>query len=260
MVNKAKIIIEGLSKYYLHGRGKSQGQTKVLNEVNLTIRSDEFVSIVGPTGCGKTTLLKIVAGLLKADEGQIRIVPSSDSEREIDFGMVFQTSALLPWLRVRDNIFPPFLRKMHQYKRAKETDRLEYLLELSGLRDFELAYPHQLSVGMRQKVALCRALIGQPGLLLLDEPFNSLDPITRERLNLELSNIWIQEPTTAILVSHSVDEAVFLSDRVVVLSERPASVKGAVEITLSRPRSEATWETPEFHTFRRSVRWLLENK
>lgn len=219
-----------VTKEYATGKGTLQA----LGGVTFDVFPHEFVSIVGPSGCGKTTLLKIVANLLEASSGEI-IVDKSVFDPEREAGFVFQKPLLLEWRRVIDNVMLPaeilgLDRKMMR-RRAVE------LLELVGLAGFENSYPRELSGGMQQRVAIARALIHDPKLLLMDEPFGALDAITREQMNLELMRISAEAQKTVLFVTHSIGEAVFISDRVIVLSARPSRMLKALDINLPRPRT-----------------------
>jgi NitT/TauT family transport system ATP-binding protein len=221
----------------------------VLNCISLSIAAGEFVAFVGPTGCGKTTLLRIICGLVAPSSGTVRRRGSGVT------GMVFQTPALLPWLSVSANIELPLRvsRNGSDYERGRTLN----LLRRSRLERFATAYPHELSIGMQQKVSLCRALITHPDLLLLDEPFSALDALTREHFNVELAQVWAKESPTAILVTHSISEAIFLADRVYVLTERPARIALTVRIDLARPRKPAVLQTSAFHDYEGDIRSTL---
>jgi len=224
----------------------------VLDSVSFSVPSGEIVSIVGPNGSGKSTLLRVVAGLLRPDSGSVDIDGQLIDEADPRVGLVFQEPRLLPWRRALDNVsFPLELAGVNSRLRRQ---RGEQLLELVGLGAFGGAYPHQLSGGMRQRVAIARALARDPSVLLLDEPFSALDALTRERFNLELLKLWQQTGTTIVLVTHSIPEAVFLSDRVIVLSPRPARVVAEVPISLPRPRSISALDGATFSRAAAAVR------
>lgn len=222
---------------------KAYGQTPALREVTLSIRKGEFLSLVGPSGCGKTTLLKIAAGLVSPDKGDISL-PGGHT------GIVFQDHVLLPWRTVRENVLLPVELG---HGREKDVGRM---LRLVGLSRFAGHKPHELSGGMRQRCAIARALVANSDLLLMDEPFGSLDEITRSRMNAELLALKDRLGLTVLFVTHSVQEAVFLSDRVAVLSGRPARIKKIVPVCLRR-RKETTRETREFQRYVRCVRLQL---
>ena len=227
----------------------------VLRELSFQVRRGEFVCILGPSGCGKTTLLRLVAGLEKPSEGGIWLEGLRVDKPRRDVGLVFQEPTLMAWRTVEGNIALPLEVEGtpgHEIElRARE------LTELVGLSGFEEAYPAQLSGGMAQRTALARALIHNPQLLLLDEPFGALDALTRERMAQELLRIWQARRKTVLMVTHSISEAVFLADRVLVLSPRPASVLQDVSIPLRRPRSESTLQSTAFAEFSHRLREAL---
>jgi NitT/TauT family transport system ATP-binding protein len=223
----------------------------VLDNVGLQANEGEFVSVVGPSGCGKTTLLKILGGLLQPSGGSISVKDSSIdvAVKRRDFGFVFQNPVLLPWRTVLQNIQLP-LEIIGDKTPFAESEKL---LELVGLEDFSDYYPAALSGGMKQRVAIARALVFNPDILLMDEPFGALDELTRERLNLELLRIWQETKKTIIFVTHSISEAVFLSNRVVVLSERPAKIGGVRKIELPFPRTSGIKLSKEYS---QHITWL----
>lgn len=212
-------------------------QLQALGGVTFDVFPTEFVSIVGPSGCGKTTLLKIVAGLLSASSGEI-VVDKQNFDPTREAGFVFQKSLLLEWRRVIDNVLLPI--EILRLDRKKMMARAHELLALVGLEGFEKAYPHELSGGMQQRVSIARALIHDPKLLLMDEPFGALDAITREQMNLELMRISAETRKTVLFITHSIGEAVFLSDRVIVMSARPSRMIKTLNIELPRPRTVET--------------------
>jgi len=206
----------------------------VLGGLTFDVDERQIVAVVGPNGSGKSTLLRVIAGLLPADAGRVEIGGQPVVEADPRVGLVFQEPRLLPWRRALDNVcFPLELAGVGRQRRAA---RAGELLSLVGLKDFAGAYPHQLSGGMRQRVAIARALVRDPAVLLLDEPFSALDALTRERFNVELLKLWSQTATTIVLVTHSIAEAVFLADRVLVLSPRPAQLVADIPVSLPRPR------------------------
>ena len=229
-----------------------------LKDVHLTARQGEFVTLVGPSGCGKSTLLRIVAGLVSPTQGEVYVDGELLRGPRRDVGMVFQHANLMPWRTVLANIRLPL--EILGVPRA-EADRLaEEYIALVGLKGFERAYPRQLSGGMQQRVALARALVYDPRLLLLDEPFGALDALTRERMNLELLRIWAHRRQTALMVTHSITEAVFISDRVLVMTSRPGRIAGEVVIDLPRPRTLEIMATPEFGRLAMAVRRLISSE
>ncbi len=217
---------------------------QALADVSFTVTDGEFVAIVGHSGCGKTTILKIVAGLVQASSGSVSVRGVQVGGPLSDVGMVFQHPVLLKWRTVLDNVMLPI--EMLRLGVAEHRGRALDLLVLAGLADFKDRYPYELSGGMQQRVAICRALVHDPRLLLMDEPFAALDLMTREEMNLELLRIWSQRRKTSILVTHSISEAVFLADRVIVMTPRPGMVADIVRVTLPRPRAPETKLDPRF--------------
>ena len=227
----------------------------VLQDVEFEVPSGGVVAVVGPNGSGKSTLLRLIAGLLVPDRGQVTIDgrPVTDADERV--GLVFQEPRLLPWRKVIDNVaFPLQLVGVSSHERRQ---RALALLDLVGVAAFAEAYPGQLSGGMRQRVAIARALARDPQVLLLDEPFSALDALTRERFDSELLDLWQRTGSTVVVVTHSIPEAVFLADEVVVLSPRPGRVIARVPVTISRPRSAATYEDPAFARIAATIRGRL---
>lgn len=210
------------------------GEVEALRNVYLEVFRDEFVSIVGPSGCGKTTLLRIVAGLIEPTSGQVFIAGKKITGPLYNVGMVFQSPVLLRWRTVLRNILLPI--EVKKLDTNQYLDRAKQLIQLTGLSGFEDKYPHELSGGMQQRVSICRALITNPDLLLMDEPFGALDALTREQLNTELLRIWQSQKKTVLFVTHSVSEAVYLSDKIVVMSARPGTIIEFIDVDLPRPR------------------------
>lgn len=231
------------------------GTVEAIGGVSLTIGHDEFVSFVGPSGCGKTTLLRIIAGLDEADSGAILVDGKQISGTSPMVGMVFQEYSLFPWRNVLDNVaFGPEMRGISKEERH---DLARRYISLVGLDQFERSYPYELSGGMRQRVAIARALANDPDLLLMDEPFGALDAQTRNKMQSELLSIWEQSKKTILFVTHSVDEAVYLSDRIVVMSARPGKIRSIIQVPISRPRNRTD---PEFARLRRDVLALIEEQ
>ncbi len=227
-----------------------------LANVSLTIAPGEFVSILGPSGCGKSTLLRCIAGLEKPTAGSIRVGGTTVTEPPEHLGIVFQRDALLEWRSVLDNLMLPI--EFRRGRRDQADARARKLLDLVGLTGFEDRYPAQLSGGMRQRVAICRALVDDPMLLLMDEPFGALDALTRDQLNVELQKLWLTDRKTVVFVTHSITEAVFLADRIVVFSPRPGSIVEVIPIDLPRPRRLAVRAMPEFLRHSTHIRELFE--
>jgi NitT/TauT family transport system ATP-binding protein len=238
--NTPTLRVEGLSMGYR----QSGGWLEVLEDLSFQVKQGEFLGILGPSGCGKTTLLRLVAGLERPIEGRIWLEGSPVDGPRRDVGLVFQEPTLMAWRSVESNISLPL--EIMGVPEAESKRSARELTALVGLRGFEGAYPAQLSGGMAQRTALARALVHDPQLLLLDEPFGALDALTRERMAQELLRIWQARRKTVLMVTHSISEAVFLADRVLVLGPRPASVVQEVPIPLSRPRTEATLQSTAF--------------
>ncbi|MCL2459942.1 MAG: ABC transporter ATP-binding protein [Euryarchaeota archaeon] len=225
-----------------------------LSDISFEIAEDEFVSFVGPSGCGKTTLLRIIAGLDCATEGKVFVDNTEIVKPGPLVGMVFQEYSLFPWLNALDNI--AFGQKMKGISKEKRhSDAMKYV-ELVGLAGFERSYPYELSGGMRQRVAIARALANNPDLLIMDEPFGALDAQTRNMMQRELLDIWEKQKKTILFVTHSVDEAVYLSDRIVVLAHAPGRISDIVQVTVPRPRDRTD---PEFASFRKHVLTMIES-
>lgn len=239
MGEAAKLWVEGIRKDFVAPTGDV---TPVLREITFEARAGEFLAIVGPSGCGKTTLLRILDGLLDADAGSIRLDGRPVQAPGPDRGFVFQADSLLPWRTVFENI--GFGLEIQGRDRAASRRAVKDLVKLVGLEGFDRHYPHQLSGGMRQRVNLARALAINPEVLLMDEPFASLDAQTRELMQAELLRIWSEERKTVLFITHQIDEAVYLADRVLVFSGRPAVVKAAIPVAISRPRPLAVKRQP----------------
>ncbi|MEU5327390.1 ABC transporter ATP-binding protein [Streptomyces parvus] len=236
-------------------RSKKRDVT-ALSDVSLDVAPGEFVAIVGPSGCGKSTLLKLVAGLLTASSGDVLLGGERVSGPRHDIGYVFQRAALLEWRSALRNIL--LQAEIRRMEPAVARARADELIRMTGLGGFEDAYPHELSGGMQQRVALCRALLHEPPVLLMDEPFGALDALTREQMNTELNRIWRTTGTTVLLVTHSISEAVYLADRVVVMSPRPGTVTEIIEVGLPAERDYSeTLGRPEFRAAAAHIRDLL---
>ncbi len=230
-------------------------QITALEDVSLAIGTNEFITLVGPSGCGKSTLLRIVAGLILPTAGTAMIGGQPITEPRSETGIVFQAPTLLPWASVLDNVLLP-LRMMRRMD-SGSTDKAAALLKLVGLDGFESKSPRELSGGMQQRVAICRALVHEPDILLMDEPFGALDALTREEMTMELLRIWGERPKTVLFVTHSITEAVVLADRVVVMSPRPGRIAEIIDIKSPRPRSFHVEGDPAFHDASRRIRQLI---
>lgn len=230
----ALLEIKGVNKLFLSD-GK---EMEALHDINLSIRENEFVCFIGPSGCGKTTLLRIIAGLEKASSGTITLAGDPITGPAPERGMVFQEYSLFPWRTVLQNIsFGPELKGVPS---AQREARSRQYLKMVGLERFEARYPHELSGGMKQRVAIARALVNDPKALLMDEPFGALDAQTRNIMQSELLRIWEEEKKTVVFVTHSVDEAIYLADRIVIMSARPGRIKDVIEINIPRPRNRTS--------------------
>lgn len=243
------VELKELSKIY--GEGSQSETVTALESINLVIREGEFVSFIGPSGCGKTTLLRIVSGLLQPTSGEVLVRGTPVTEPIANVGFVFQSPVLMDWKTVRGNVMFSFDALDHNNKLDKPREhyeqRADELLEMVGIEGFEDAYPKELSGGMQQRVAICRALLPDPDILLMDEPFGSLDEFTREKLNNDLLDIWGETEKTIIFVSHNIQETVYLSDRVVALSPRPGRVETDLEIDIDRPRNPSVRDSEAYH-------------
>ena len=254
VANAAPVFtIDRLAKTYPTRQGES---VRALDDVSLRIGQGEFLSILGPSGCGKSTLLKILAGLTPATGGSVHCRGELVTKPRHDVGVVFQEATLLPWLSVVRNILVP--ADVARIGRAKLQPRALELLDLVGLTGFHDKYPQELSGGMQQRVAICRALLREPAVLLMDEPFGALDALTREQMNIELQRIWSAQRNTVVFITHSIPEAVLLSDRVVVMSRRPGRVLDVLSIDLPRPRTLDMVNTSRFGAFAQQARRLLD--
>ncbi|WP_086669415.1 ABC transporter ATP-binding protein [Lentzea kentuckyensis] len=219
----------------LRGVSHTFGSVEALAGIDLEVSEHEFVAVIGRSGCGKSTLLRLIAGLLKPSEGQVLVAGERVVKPRRDVSFMFQQPALLPWRSVLSNVLLPI--EIFGFTRRDYRDRAHELLDLVGLGGFEKRLPHELSGGMRQRVSLCRSLIQSPRVMLMDEPFSALDAITRTELSEELQRVQLELPRTVVFVTHSIDEAVLLADRIVVLSPRPGRIHKIVDVDLSRPRA-----------------------
>jgi len=243
------ISVKELNKTYATREG---APIHALSNVSLEITQGEFVTVVGPSGCGKTTLLKILAGVLKKSSGTILVNGNPINAPSRQLGVVFQEPLLLPWRNILQNIMVPI--EIQGRDRATFSAAAQQLLSLVGLEGFEQKYPRELSGGMQQRVGIARALIHDPDLLLMDEPFGALDAMTRDQMNLELMDIWSQKKKTVLLITHSIAEAVFLADRIVVMSPRPGRIAEIIVVDLPRPRHLEIINSDVFGAYVRRVR------
>jgi NitT/TauT family transport system ATP-binding protein len=248
------IAVRGLSKHYV----TRDGRLSALERISFGVAEGDFIAVVGPSGCGKSTLLKILAGLLPPSSGEasLRGTPIAGPRRDI--GVVFQSPVLFPWRTVLDNVLLPV--DVQGLGRARCAPTALELLDLVGLAGFERRYPWELSGGMQQRVALTRALVHDPAMLLMDEPFGALDAMTREHMNLELQRIWLERRKTVLFITHSIPEAVFLADRVLVMSPRPGRILEDLAVDFGRPRSLDLMSTPAFGEAVRRLRGQLRVK
>jgi NitT/TauT family transport system ATP-binding protein len=246
------ISVRSVSKTFQAGAA----QIPAVNELSIDVRRGEFISLVGPSGCGKTTLMMMIGGLIAADRGEITIGGERVFKPYDNLGIVFQNAELLDWRTSLSNIMLQI--EIRKLPRAQYIDVAHGLLTQMGLDGFADKFPHELSGGMRQRVALCRALVHDPDILLLDEPFGALDALTRDQMNFDLQRLWLAKRKTAILVTHSIEEAVWMSDRILVVTPRPASIYEDILVDLPRPREMAMKSTPSFNEYTGHIRESFE--
>ena len=240
-VNTASgINLSGVSKTY----GTGDGRVQSLRPLDFHINEGEFFVVVGPSGCGKSTLLKLISGLLPPTTGEILVDGKKVTEPHGDVGIVFQNALLLPWRNILSNVMLPI--DMKKLPREKFLERAKSLLKMVGLEGFENKLPWQLSGGMQQRASICRALVHDPKIMMMDEPFGALDAMTREKMNVELSRIQRQTGKTILLITHSIPEAVFLADKVLVMTERPGEIEAIYDVPLGRDRNLDTMANPAF--------------
>jgi NitT/TauT family transport system ATP-binding protein len=256
---QAAIETENLSMAY-PSTGRQGQAVLALSNVTLAVQPGEFISLLGPSGCGKSTLLRLIGDLLRPTGGRLLVKGKSAerARRDRDYGIVFQAPALYDWRTVSRNVQLPL--EVQGIPKAERERRTTDLLRLMNLSDFAASYPWQLSGGMQQRVSIARALSFRPSILLMDEPFGALDEMTRERLNIELLTIWAETGTTIIFVTHSIPEAVFLSDRIVVMTPRPGKVERIIPVDLPRPRAATTREDERFFHLVSEVRACLREE
>jgi NitT/TauT family transport system ATP-binding protein len=246
------VSLRGLTKTF---ESKS-GPVAALQNIDFDVPHGQFVSVLGPSGCGKSTLLSIIAGLVAKTAGSVAVLGTPVVRPVTDVGIVFQRDLLLPWRSAKKNVL--LQAEIRRLPMAELEKRAQALLHLVGLSDFENRLPQELSGGMRQRVSICRALIHDPSLLLMDEPFGALDAMTRDQMNLDILRIWQRNSKTVLFVTHSIFEAVFLADRVIVMSPRPGTIKADLRIDLPRPRHLAVRETEAFIQYTRIIRVLFQ--
>ena len=248
------VVLENVDMIF--GEGAAD-QVHALKEIDLQVEQNDFISLIGPSGCGKSTLLRVVGDLIQPTSGMATINGKSARQARLDqeYGIVFQAATLYDWRTVAKNVQLPL--ELMQFSRTEKDRRTQAMLELVELTDFAAHYPWQLSGGMQQRVAIARALSFEPSILLMDEPFGALDEMTRERLNLELLNIWRKTNTTVLFVTHSITEAVFLSTRVIVMSVRPGRITADIAIDLPQPRNAETRSNVRFFELETEVREAL---
>lgn len=246
------IQIEGISKFF---NVRDGDPVVALDNASLEVQRNQFICLVGPSGCGKSTLLRLVGGLIAPSEGQVRIEGDVVEGPRADSGIVFQAPTLLPWASILENVLFP--SRMMNICDENAIARAHHLLELTGLSDFAQNYPRELSGGMQQRAGICRALVHDPSILLMDEPFGALDALTREDLTLELLRLWTEQPKTILFVTHSIPEAVLLADRVVVMSPRPGRVAEVIDVNLPRPRNFDMEADDHFQECTQRIRRLI---
>jgi NitT/TauT family transport system ATP-binding protein len=249
---EATIVVDKLRKVYPSG----SGPIVAIEDVSFAVEPGEFISILGPSGCGKSTLMMVVAGLRPRSGGQVLVNSKVVDGPQTDVGIVFQQDVLLDWRTNLDNVLLQV--EMRKLPRAKYVQRALQLLESVGLAGFEKRHPYELSGGMRQRVSICRALVHDPDILLMDEPFGALDALTREQMTLDLQALWMRRKKSVLFITHSIPEAVFLSDRVVVMSPRPGRIDEIIQIDLPRPRALEVTGTPSFNQYTTRIRELFK--
>jgi len=248
--SRPSIVFDGITQVFTSSDGS---EVTALDSASFDIARHEFIAVIGPSGCGKSTLLRILAGLVRPTRGEVSIYGKPVTGPRDEIGIVFQKPTLLPWLNIRDNLTFPM---RHKYGRvtAQEILRGEELLEMVGLKDFGGKRPDELSGGMQQRAAIARALLHDPEILLMDEPFSALDALTRDEMSLELLRIWTQRPKTVLFITHSIPEALLLADRILVMSARPGRVQEIIDVDLPRPRSMETLTEPRFNELANHIR------
>ncbi|MBW3096192.1 ABC transporter ATP-binding protein [Pseudohoeflea coraliihabitans] len=254
MTDRAGIRISRVSRVF-EGRGAT---VQALDDVSLECPAGSFTALIGPSGCGKSTMLRLALGLDHPNDGEIRIggLEPLAAARQGLTGVAFQDAALMPWRTVEDNIMLPL--DVLDKKRGAFRAKVDELVDMVGLSGFEKALPGELSGGMRQRAAIARALVTTPDVLFLDEPFGALDQILRRQMNIELQRIWMESNATTLLVTHGIDEAIFLADRVVVMQSRPGRIGQVIDIPFARPRQSAIFSDPQFHALEAEIAGALD--
>lgn len=252
-IYQREVILEvkNLSKRF----ASAQGETEALRDINFKVHRREFVCVIGPSGCGKSTLIRILAGLEKQSAGSVLLDDKPVTGPGRDRGMVFQGYSLFPWLTVKRNVM--FGPEMSGHTRNAAESKARQWLDLVGLTKFADAYPHQLSGGMRQRVAIARALVNEPRILLMDEPFGALDAQTRAKMQSHLLDVWKNLDITVLFITHDLDEAIYLADRILVLKAHPGEVQEVIEVPVVRPRSSAQFGSPEFRATKARLEALI---
>ena len=250
----ALLDVRNITKRFATG----DGEIVAVDDVSFSVAPGEFVSIIGPSGCGKSTLFNIIGGLTGDYAGSVTVEGATISGTHPAIGMVFQEESTFPWRTVEDNVAFPL--EIAGVAKAKRMERAAHFIALVGLQGFERRYPSELSGGMRQRVAITRSLVHDPAMLLMDEPFGALDAMTREHMNLELQRIWIEKKKTVLFITHSIPEAVFLADRVLVMTARPGRLLDNVRVDLARPRALEVMNTPEFGRYVKEIRAQFNSK
>ena len=252
----AAVALQGVAQVFRSSDGDT---VSALSGVDLTIERREFVSIIGPSGCGKSTILRLISGLLPPTSGEVTVFGHKMVEPRDDIGFVFQRPTLLPWLRILDNVTFP-VRHTTGRVDAETRDRAEQLLKMMRLSEFSNKLPRELSGGMQQRVAIARALLQDPDILLMDEPFSALDALTRDELSIELLSILSARPKTVVFVTHSIPEALLLSDRIAVMSPRPGRIQEVIDVPMPRPRGLDTMLIPSFNEMANDIRRKVFSK
>ena len=250
---KPYVSLINVGHTYTSEEGKAM---TALRDVNFHINKHEFVAVVGPSGCGKSTLLRLLTGLLIPTDGTVEMFGKPITEPRDETGIVFQKPTLLPWLNVKDNVLFPM---RHKFGRVTSADRLraDELLAMAGLKEFAERMPEELSGGMQQRVGIVRALLLDPEILIMDEPFSALDALTREEMGFDLLKIWHERPKAVLFITHSISEAVLLADRVLIMSERPGTISAEITIDLPRPRSTASIKDERFSNYTNMIRQYI---